>query len=368
MISGGLQLDSLTAWLALPLVCLLATPAPAEVRVQDVSWLQGQHTNRLMGYGLVVGLPGTGDGEKYLPTMRALAAIHERYHQPIISDADVKGNKSIAIVTVEALIPEYGARAGQTIDIVVSAVGSSKSLAGGQLLTTPMQYALFDQDNPATQIIFALAGGRIFIPDENSPTRATVRGGAVMEQDCFYNFIEDGNITLVLDDVHASWQWAQVLARAINHETSNPGMRPRGVDGRPVVQRDVAEVIGPKNVIVHIPTFELANPAGFISRVLQTPLFILPQQAARVTINRTTKNVSFTAGVTISPTVLQIPGLGTVLIGKTQDGDETGELRAIEFRELFDTLSAIQATPEQLIDAIEHLHDSGTLHARLDYE
>ncbi len=368
MVPGSLQVDSRTAWWALPLVCLLAASAPAEVRVQDVSTLKGQHTNRLMGYGLVVGLPGTGDGEKYLPTMRALAAIHERYHQPIMSDADVKGNKSVAIVTVEALIPEYGARAGQAIDIVVSAVGSSKSLAGGQLLTTPLQYALFNQDDPVTQAIFALAGGQIFIPDDKSPTRATVPGGAVMEQDCFYSFIENGDITLVLDDAHASWQWARALARAINHETSNPDMQPQSSAGHQVVLRDIAHAIGPKNVVVHIPTYELANPAGFISRVLQTPLFMLPQQAARVTINRTTKNVSFTAGVTISPTVLQIPGIGTVLIGKPQDGDETGELRAIEFRELFDTLSAIQVTPEQLIDAIEHLHDTGTLHARLDYE
>jgi flagellar P-ring protein precursor FlgI len=342
--------------------------AAQDVRVQDIAHLQGQRTNKLMGYGLVVGLPGTGDGDKYLPTMRALARMHTRYHVPILADTDVKGNRSIAIVSVEATIPENGAREGQAVDVVVSALGAAKSLRGGQLLTTPLQYAMFDEEDPTTQYILALAGGAVALPDDKTPTRGVVHSGAVLEEDFLYTFIREGTITLVLEDTHADWTWAHLVARAINHELTNPAApSPIASPGSPIIV-EPAVAIGPKNVVVHIPPYELSSPARFISRVEEAPLFDLPEPAAVVTINRTTGNVSFTAGVRVSPTVLQIPGVGTVRIGKTED--EKGQPivgGTVGFNELFDTLSAIKVTPEQLINAIEHLYQTGTLHAQVQY-
>lgn len=343
----------------------------ADVRVQDIARLQGQRTNRLMGYGLVVGLPGTGDGEKYLPTMRSLARMHERYHAPILDEAEVKGNRSIALVSVEAVIPEHGAREGQALDVIVSAVGTCKSLRGGQLLTTPLQYAMFAEDDPATQRILALAAGALETPDDKSPTRAVIRAGAVLEADFLYTFVQDGCITLVLDDAHAGWTWAHMVARAVNHELSSPTGRGAPADaGGTVVNATPAVATSPRNVVVRIPPYELDSPARFISTVEETPLFDLPAPAAVVTINRTTKNVAFTSGVRVSPTVLQIPGVGTVRIGTTDTPPDTPPTpgNTIGFNELFDTLSAIKVTPDQLIDAIEHLHRSGTLHAQLQYK
>lgn len=340
----------------------------ADVRVQDISRLQGQRTNRLMGYGLVVGLPGTGDGEKYLPTMRALTRMHERYHAPIFTLDEVKGNRSVALVTVEAVIPEHGAREGQAVDVVVSAVGAAKDLRGGQLLTTPLQFAMFDERDPATQYILALASGAVHIPDERAPTRGVVRGGAVLEENFLYTFIQDGTITLVLDDTHAGWPWAHMVARAINHEMTQPAVA-EVERVQPRARGDVATAIGPKNVVVQIPNWELSNPARFISAVEETVLFELPKQAALVTINRTTGHVAYTAGVTVSPTVLQIPGVGSLRIGKT--ADENGKAiapRPVGFDELFETFATIQVAPEQMIQAIEHLHKTGTLHAQLQYE
>lgn len=362
------------------LILALTARASAEVRVQDIAHLQGQRTNKLTGFGLVVGLNGTGDGEKYAPTMRALMGLHERYHAPIITADDIKGNRSVALVAVEATIPEYGAREGQTIDVVVSVLGSAKSLAGGQLLTTPLQYAMFDADDPSTQGVFALAGGPVVISDEKTATRGLIRQGASLEEDVLYWFIQDESVTLVLDDTHAGWTWAHMVARAVNHElvnlmTDGPGGAGGGgaVNGQMVVHAEPAIALGPKSIQVRIPPYELANPASYISRILQTPLFMLPEQAARVTINRTTKNISFTGSVTVSPTVLQVPGLGTVLIGKSEErgGGQAGTLRevnAIEFSELLNTLMSVKATPDQMIGAIEQLHKTGTLHAQLQYE
>lgn len=364
-------------WLGLVAALAAAVaPAPADIRVQDIARLQGQRTNKLMGYGLVVGLNGTGDGEKYASTMRALAALHRRYAAPLLSDADLRGNASVAIVAVEVTVPEHGAREGQTLDVVVSVIGRAKSLAGGQLLTTPLQYALFDAQDPATQQIFALAGGRVDVPDKGLPTRGVIRAGATLEADFFYSFIEDDAITLVLNDSHAGYPWAQMVARAINHAEGELALRSSAGGGRQVVQLETAVALGPKNVCVRIPAAELARPAGFISRVLQVELFDAPAQEARVCINRTTKAIAYTGAVTLSPTVLQIPGFGTIGIGGGAGreaaagvvGLDPQKQGGVEFQELLNMLSALRVPAEQMIEAIEHLHKTGTLHAQLRYE
>ncbi len=374
---------------------LLAPPAAAEVRVQDVARLQGQRTNKLMGYGLVVGLNGTGDGEKYVPTMRALMRLHQRFHSPVVELSEVRGNRSVALVAVEAQIPEWGAREGQTIDVTVSAIGSAKSLKGGQLLVTPLQYALFDEQDPMTQGILALAGGRVSLLSEAEPSRGIISQGATLEEDFIYSFIEDDRITLVLDDAHAGWPWAQMIARAINHEHSGALTLRPGANGdvTDTGGADVAVAADPRNVIVVIPGYERSNPAAFISRVLQTPLFMLPQQQARVTINRATKTVSFTGSVRVSPTTLAVPGLGNVTIGRSESPGRNGAaaepagrptpaaaaapaasptLRpasaAVEFSEFLAALSGVKASPDQIIAAIESLQRSGSLHAQVQYE
>jgi flagellar P-ring protein precursor FlgI len=321
----------------------------------------------------VVGLAGTGDGGKYNNTLRALASLHRRYENPVLDLSDLKSNDNVALVAVEVTIPENGAREGQALDVVVSALGPAKSLAGGQLLTTPLQEATLSILN-----IFALAGGRIELTDIEQPTRGLIRRGATLEQDFFYNFISDNSITLVLDDTHAGFPFAQMVARAINHELAIPAFDDNAPDaqGVAITPGELASAIGPKNVRVTIPGYEAAQPAGFVSRVLQAPLFAMPQQPARVLINRTTKNIAFTGNVTISPTILQIPGLGTVSIGGGggAEGDTAGVIGldtqkagGAEFQDLLNTLSSVKLPPAQMVEAVEHLHRTGTLHAELIY-
>lgn len=351
---------------AAAILAALSMHARADVRVQDIAKLKGQRTNKLQGFGLVVGLSGTGDGGKYVNTMRALAAIHRRYQNPVVEMADLKANSNVALVAVEATIPEHGAREGEAVDLVVTAIGPAKSLAGGQLLTTPLQEATLTLLD-----VFALAAGKVELTDAENPTRGIIRRGAVLEQDFPYSFIHEGGITLVLDDTHASFPFAQMVARAINHEVAGPGINATSEGSSEPA--DLATAIGPKNVRVQIPEYERARPAGFISRVLQTSLFALPEQPARVLINRTTKNIAFTGTVTISPTILQIPGLGTLSIGggatasAAAAGLDAQSAGGVEFQELLTTLAAVKLPPQQLVEAIEHLHRTGTLHAELIY-
>lgn len=361
------------AW-CLPLLFAGVECVRAEVRVQDIARLQGQRTNKIMGYGLVVGLSGTGDGGKNEHTMRALMAMHRKFHQPVLGAEELKNANNVALVVVEATIPEYGAREGQTIDVAVSAI-SAKSLKGGRLLTTPMQYAAFDEKDSATQQIMGFSGGWIQLPNAEVPTRGLIRAGCTLEADFFYNFILDGAVMLVLDDEHAGYTWANLVARSVNDQTVNLAARESqgGVsEGRALLPAgEIATALGPKNIVVRIPSYELANPAGFISRILEAVILRTPDLPARVCINRATGNVSFTGTVTIAPTILQIPGLGTIAVGGAANDKAApsgaGGAKAVPFESLLNTLSKLQLSPEQLIAAVEHLHRTGTLHAQLVY-
>ena len=362
------RVKSITKPITFAIVVGLVATAAGEMRVQDIAQLQGQRTNRLMGYGLVVGLNGTGDSSKSAPTMRALMKMHQRFHQPVLALEELDDVSNVAIVTVEAEVPEFGVREGERVNVIVSAF-AAESLKGGQLLTTPLQYAMFDPDNPATQQVFALAGGRIDLPDESNSRRGVIHDGCTFEADFYYNFVLDGAITLVLDDEHAGYTWSQLVARVINHEISNPN------DAQALARRGDANLpaavaIGPKNIRVRIPDYELTRPAGYISRVLQAVVFATPKQQALVCINRATGNVSFTGNVTISPTVLQIPNLGTIAVGAGESEAALGgdsDAQQIAFQELLGTLSKLQLGPGEMVAVVEHLHKTGTLHAKLVY-
>lgn len=349
----------------------------AEVRVQDIARLQGQRTNRLMGFGLVVGLKGSGDAGSYPNTARALQAMHQRFLQPVFDPRELKANNTVAIVAVEAQIPQFGVQEGQAVDVVVSVIGAAKSLEGGQLLTTPLQ-----ESTLSVTEIFALAGGKIEMPDPKTPTRGLIRGGAVFEREFVYNFIADGAITLVLDESQAGWPMAQMVARAVNHEVSSASAErssDRRSDGIVVVRDDAAIATGPQTVVVRIPDYELRQPAGFISRVLQTQLFVMPQQPARVTISRSKRTIVMSGTVTVSPTVLHISGIGSVRVGTVEGaaqappgaddvaGMDTDRTATVEFQELLDAFSKIKLSQAQMAEAVEQLHRSGALHAQLAY-
>lgn len=356
---------------------LLATTAAAQVRVQDVATLQGQRTNRLLGVGLVVGLNGTGDSPKYAGARRALMSLHRKFEQPVLTVDDLRTANSVALVTVEADIPEFGAREGQTVDVVVSVLGDAKSIEGGQLLLTPLQDATLTVPD-----ILALAGGRVDLPNPKNPKRGVIRAGATLEEHFVYTFIESNVITLVLNDSQAGYPMAHLIASAINQELASPvasGRAPGFAEERGDDQ-DFAVATGPKSVSVRIPDYELMRPARFLSQVLQTELFVMPQQAARVVVNRTTKSIAVTGNVTISPTVLQIPGVGTVNVGGGGNGGagagngggdvvalDTGKVGGVKLQDLMTSLSQLRLTGDQLITAIEQLHRTGTLHAQLLY-
>ena len=342
---------------------LLAAPLEAQERVQDVARMHGQRTNNLMGYGLVVGLNGTGDGGKSASTLRALAAMHRRFAQDVLNPVELRSVGSVALVAVEAVVPEYGAREGQALDVRVSTVGEAKSLRGGRLLTTPLQYAMFDPQRPETQRIFALAAGAVEV-EGDSPTTGIIRGGAVLEADFFYNFLDGDSFTLVLNDTEAGFPMAHAVANAISLEVSHPA------EGGGATRRaggEAATALGPRNVRVRIPHYELERPASFIRRVLETVIFEMPEQPARVTINRRDRQVVVSPGAVVAPTILYIPRFGSIVIGQPEEEEARDGAQRVPLNDLLTALSQVNVPPDQVVRAIESLHRSGHLHAQLVY-
>ena len=129
----------------------------AAVQIQDLVRLKGSETNKIVGIGLVVGLPGTGDGGKFMPAMRPLAAVVQQLIDPNVVATELANAKNVALVALTATLPATGVREGDHVDVHVSAIGPASGLTGGRLFPIPMTGPL-----PGSPI-FAFAEGAIMI-------------------------------------------------------------------------------------------------------------------------------------------------------------------------------------------------------------
>ncbi len=350
--------------LAILAVAGLGVRSAHAVRIGDITHLQGQRINHLAGMGLVIGLSGTGDGGKYLPAIRPLAAMLTRFANPVISLDELKSGKNVALVMVEATLPEYGVREGDRVDVRVSSIGAAKSLQGGRLLITPLQ-----GPHKADQRIYALAAGPLHVPDTTVPTTAVVSQGATLEADIIYHYVTDDHLTFVLDDAHASWGVAHAIAQMITEESSEPGRI-----------SSIARAMDPKNVIVAVPPAERASLASFIARIEMLDL-LLPRTEARVKINRRTGTIIISGDVEISPVAISHKGLtiSTLPAAAQQAYAGRGEQEGFvtvdpenrggtKMADLIDALNQLKVPVEDRITIIEELYKTGKLHARLVVE
>jgi flagellar P-ring protein precursor FlgI len=343
------------------LVLCVAAPLQA-TRVADVTHLQGRRQNQLVGYGLVIGLPGTGDGGKYIASILQLQAMLQKFDIPVPPNALID-TKNVAIVMLEATIPENGVREGDRIDVRVNSTGAAKSLGGGYLVATPLQ-------GPGLDRVFAFANGPVRLPDPKVKTSGIVVQGATMEADVIHNYIsEDWEITLVIEDVHASHALASVIAQVINENASEVGQI-----------RKLAAALGPKNVAVIIPEEERSNPADFIARIESTEL-LMPNGEARIVINRQTSTIAIGEGVEIGPAVISHKGMSIMTtqpppeatveqpIVKEQfaaaiEAPKRGAGNA-KLRELVDALNQLNVPSNEIIEIVENLHRLGKINAKL---
>lgn len=333
----------------------------AQTTIADVSHLKGRRVNTLTGYGLVVGLNGTGDGGKYAPSIRAMVAMLAKFNIPVAVD-ELGKTKNVALVWVDVTLPENGVREGDRVDVKVSAVGEAKSLMGGRLVTTPLQ-------GPGLDAIFAFASGAVRVTDAKAaPTTGTIINGAVMEEDIVHNYINElGQFTLVIEDVHASHALAAVIEQTINEDVSEIGQ-----------SRRIALAQGPKNVIVQIPPEYLNDPVSFIGRIENLEM-LMPRSESRIVINRRTETITIGADVEIAPTVIVHEGMtittATPEPVPTPDspridvdhaaGISTETTGGTKLRELVRRLNLLNVPAKDIIEIIENLYANGQIRGKL---
>jgi len=380
MTESGKLKSLFIAFVVLAAVLPLRAQVPT-AKVGDVTHLQGQGRNVLIGYGLVTGLDKTGDGGKFLPTIKAVAETMERFGASVQSLKDVEGSKNTAVVMVEAVIPEHGGREGELLDVSVTAI-AAKSLAGGRLLTTPLIY-----HDRSVQGLFGFASGQVVV-DATAATAGTIKGGARLERDVLVNVIATGAeikangftnpwlvdnqtyLTLVLDDAHAGWSMAAAVAQAVDKELS--------------ISADVERValaLDSKNIAVLLPEHQRGDPAAWVRDVERTPI-LMESGEARVTINRRAGTIVVTGDTRLSPVVISQAGLTVTVANPLPDGStvkpaiEQHEFVAVDnearrlpnVRDLLESLNRLKVPFKDRVSILEEIHRAGKLHARLLYE
>src|SRR5581483_3811622 len=185
-----------------------------EVQIRDISTIEGVRENSLIGYGMVVGLNGTGDRQQTFFSTQTLANILRKMGVQI-NPLIIRVN-NIAAVFVTATLPPF-ARPGTRIDVSVASIGDAKSLAGGTLLLTSL-YGPDGQGYATAQGPLVLgaytAGGRGNSVQMNHPTSGRIPAGAIVERAVPFDLSRMGKISLLLRDEHFSE--AQDVAAAIN--------------------------------------------------------------------------------------------------------------------------------------------------------
>ncbi len=197
------------------LLVAVGSDAAHAARIKDIANIRGVRQNQLFGYGLVVGLDGSGDGNKSLFTVQSLASMLEKMGVTI--DPDDLKVKNVAAVMITADLPPF-ARTGSRIDVLVNSIGDAKNLQGGTLLLTPLKgadgkvYAV--AQGPVSTGGFSYGKGTGTGVQKNFPTVANIVGGALIEREIANNFNERELLTLAL---HApDFTTATRMAQAIN--------------------------------------------------------------------------------------------------------------------------------------------------------
>ncbi len=210
--------------MALAAAAVAADGDAHKVLIRDVASVEGIRNNSLVGYGLVVGLRGTGDKQQTYFTIQTLASILQRMGVEIPQSAiqTTVQVKNVAAVFVTASLPPFS-RPGVPLDVIVSSAGDARSLEGGLLLLTPL-YAADGQVYASAQGPLVLggyvAGSATNSKVLNHPTVGSIPGGALVERANAFDLARLQHVSLLLND--ASFSTAEAVAAVINQECWRP--------------------------------------------------------------------------------------------------------------------------------------------------
>ena len=364
----GVRLSYTLICLLLSVACYLP-PAHAE-RIKEIANIEGVRENHLIGYGLVVGLDGTGDKSGTEFTIQSLVNMLNRFGIKVDPN-DVKVKNVAAVVVTAELTPFK--RPGSRIDVVVSSIGDAKSLQGGTLLFTPLR--------GADSKIYAVAQGPISIGgfggsgaggtsvQKNHLTVGRIPGGGLVEKEIPLRL--NGHLSLVLRDIDFA------TSSRVAHKIDS------------VFKEDVAEPLDGMRIRLHIPSRYRGRVVDFISSVeaIDVPV----DTTSRVVVNERTGTVVIGENVRISTVAISHGNLTvqvvtrhrisqpnpfgrgkTVVVPESNVRLEEEEARLIMVEkgvtlgDLVNALNALGVTPRDLISILQALKAAGALHARLE--
>ncbi len=351
----------------------LAPVEAASARIKDVVDVEGVRDNMLIGYGLVVGLNGTGDSLNNSPfTEQSLTGMLER--MGVNTRGTNLRTKNVAAVMVTGTLQAYAAQ-GTRIDVTVSAMGDSKSLLGGTLLVTP----LIGADGE----VYAVAQGPIAVSGFSAqgqgasitrgvPTSGRISAGAIVEREIQFSLAELPVLRLSLRN--PDFTTAQRVATAINIQ----------------LRGNRAQATDPSSVLLTVPEVRRGDVVGLITEIEQ--LRITPDQVARVVVDEKSgvivmgENVristvaiaqgNLTIRITETPQVSQ-PGPfsqgQTTVVPRTdiQVDDQSNNRLAVmnsgvTLQELVQSLNALGVGPRDMIAILQSIKAAGALQAEIE--
>jgi flagellar P-ring protein FlgI len=356
------------------LVLIFAVCAPmamaAPIRLKDLVEFDGVRGNDLIGYGLVVGLNGTGDGLRNAPfTEEIMASLLERLGVNVAGEQFRP--KNVAAVLLTASLPPF-ARAGSQIDVTVSAIGDAKSLMGGTLVMTPL--------NGADGQVYAVAQGPIIAGGltaegeaarvtKGVPTSGTIPAGARVEREIDFDFSGLSALRLALRN--PDFTTAARIETLLNSSFDRP----------------VAVMLDAGTVAIDIAATRMRSPAHVLSRIEN--LTLSPERRARVVVDQRSGTIVIGEDVRISRVAIA-QGALTVRVqeapvavqpnpfaqGETIElprtdvdvtldpGTGLAEVTgATSLSELVSGLNALGVGPRDMIDILKSIHAAGALHA-----
>ncbi len=360
---GLLYLFLLTAY------CLLITFSHAE-RIKDIASFEGVRDNQLIGYGLVVGLDGTGD--KGQAAIQSIGNMLRRMGLTLHAE-DIK-SKNIAAVVVTAILPPF-AKPGKKVDVLVSTIGDAKSIQGGTLLLTPLKgpdgkvYAL--AQGPVSIGGFAAEGEAASL-QKNHPTAGKIPAGATIEREPFFTLGDGNEIRLFLHK--SDFATADEISRQINN----------------ALKGTYAFPIDPSSVKLLIPPVYKDRIVTLITKVDMLEVDV--DMPAKIIINERTGTIIIGDNVKISPVAIAHGSLAieikeepkvsqpgpfasekaeTILVPRTDIKVEEQkaslvEVSGVTLGEIVRALNALGVTPRDLISILQALKSAGALNAELE--
>ena len=357
---------------------LIAAPLhSAKVRIKDIVSFEGVRDNQLIGYGIVVGLKGTGDDLKSSPySKETIIGMLERLGVNVRDQEANLKSKNIAAVMVTSDLPPFS-RHGTRIDVTVSAIGTAKDLLGGTLLVTPLVgadgsvYAV--SQGPVATNAFDAGGKSGSSITKGVPTSGKITNGAIIEKEIAFELKNTYTMNMSLHN--PDFTTAKRIAIAINK----------------AMKAKVAEALDPSTVQLTIPTEHRQRPLTFITQVEQ--LTVTPDQTAKVIIDEQNgvivmgQNVristvaishgNLTIKVTETPQVSQpnpfsntgetkVVERSSITVSEGEDNKLTVMNEGVSLQELVNALNSLGVSPRDMITILQNIKAAGALQAELE--